>query len=95
MQKETGSLEKFLSGLPEIKNKQRILRRLQEIPLEPIEKSLFTYSNHTPSPKHKIHIKPSSFRIMNKSESKISQRKITNLSLSPIGIYEKVREEIL
>lgn len=95
MHKETGSLEKFLFGLPEIKNKQRILRSLKETPLEPIEKSLFTYSNHTPSPKHKIHIKPSLFRIMNKSESKISERKIINLSLSPIGIYEKVREEIL
>jgi hypothetical protein len=90
-----GSLGKFLLVLPELKTKANTPSRYHQTPRDPKEIWPILKANRTPSPGLKITKKPTSFHMFPKINTKSTERKINIQSSNPLGVYEKVRKELM
>ncbi|OMJ96178.1 hypothetical protein SteCoe_361 [Stentor coeruleus] len=90
-----GSLGKFLLVLPDLKTKSNTPSKYYQTPRELKEIWPILKVNRTPSPGPKISQKPISFNTLPKINTKSAERKVGIQNSSPLGVYEKVRKELM
>ncbi|OMJ72938.1 hypothetical protein SteCoe_28505 [Stentor coeruleus] len=90
-----GSLGNFLLVLPDLKTKASTPIKYRLTPRELKEIWPIHKVNQTPSPGLKITQKPTSLHILPKINTKSTERKLNIQSSSPLGVYEKVRKELM
>lgn len=90
-----GSLGKFLLILPDLKTKTNTPRKYHQTPRELKEIWSIPKANRTPSPGLKITKKPTSFHMFPKINIKSTERKLNYQGSNPLGVYEKVRKELM